>query len=426
MNDKIEIPVIPGPVTGSICPPGSKSLTNRALIVAALAYGKSTLTGVLESQDTLVMMDSLKKLGFQLEYSPKDATIDIVGQRGTSAPQEANLWLENSGTSIRFLTAFCAQRDGTFHLDGNKRMRERPISPLVDALTQFGIRINYDGEEGFPPLTVHGSRLQKGCAKVAGDISSQYLSALLMIAPCASGEVILELNSELVSKPYIDMTLEVMSAFGVSVDSSREKQFRIQVQPYRPQNYAIEPDASAASYFFGLAAVTKGEVTVENLTRKSLQGDIHFVDALEQMGCEITEKKNSITVKGGDLKGIDIDMNAISDTAQTLAVVAAYAEGPTRIHNIAHVRHKETDRISAVANELRKAGLNVEEFDDGLTIHPGLVQPASIKTYDDHRMAMSFALLGLKNKGIVIEDPKCTSKTYPNYFEDLFRLCGVS
>lgn len=426
MNDKIEIPVIPGPVTGSICPPGSKSLTNRALIVAALAEGKSTLTGVLESQDTLVMRDSLTKLGFQLNYSSKDVTIEIVGQGGRIQNSEAELWLENSGTSIRFLTAFCALGDGAFHLDGNQRMRERPISPLVDALNQLGVSVSCTENNDCPPLTVHGSGLKGGRAKVAGNISSQYLSALLMVAPCAQSELILELNSELVSKPYIEMTLAVMSAFGVSVDTSKENQFRIEPQTYQPQSYAIEPDASAASYFFGLAAVTGGEVTVENLTRKSLQGDIHFVGALEKMGCLVTEHENSITVKGADLKGIDIDMNAISDTAQTLAVVAAYAEGPTRIHNIAHVRHKETDRITAVANELRKAGIQVDEFEDGLTIHPGPVQPASIKTYDDHRMAMSFALLGLKNKGIVIEDPKCTSKTYPRYFEDLFGLCGVS
>jgi 3-phosphoshikimate 1-carboxyvinyltransferase len=426
MSDSIEIPVISGPVQGSICPPGSKSLTNRALIIAALAEGKSCLSGVLDSQDTQVMMESLKRLNFPLSFSEEDSKIEITGYGGAINSQQADLELENSGTSIRFLTALCALGEGEYSLDGNQRMRERPIAPLVETLNQLGTNVLSQNNNGYPPLTVQGSGLSGGKATVAGNISSQYLSALLMVSPCAKDKITLELSSELVSQPYIDMTLSVMGSFGVHVDTLTENQFQITPQKYKAVDYTIEPDASAASYFYALAAITGEEVTVENLTRKSLQGDVLFVDALEEMGCEVIENKNSITVKGKPLKGIDIDMNAISDTAQTLAVVAAYADGPTRIHNIAHVRHKETDRINAVATELKRAGLNVDEFDDGMTIHPGTIQPASIKTYDDHRMAMSFALLGLKSPGIIIEDPGCTSKTYPHYFDDLFRLCGIN
>ena len=419
-----EILPLSRPVNGSIRPPGSKSLTNRALVVAALADGVSTLTGVLESRDTSVMIDSLKKLGLTVDHSAADHTVRIAGCNGRPVAAEAELWLENSGTSIRFLTALCALGHGRFRLDGNTRMRERPIGDLVDSLRQFGINAECEFNNACPPVIVTGSGLPGGTTTINANVSSQFLSAVLMAAPCANAPIQIRLAGEMVSEPYVEMTLRVMSRFGVFVDRSQPGQFRIAPQTYKSTEYEIEPDASAASYFFGLAAVTGGMITVEGLHADALQGDIHFVDALEQMGCLVTWGSNSITVKGGSLNGIDIDMNAISDTAQTLACIAPFATGPTRIRNVAHMRLKETDRVMAVVTELRKLGLTVDEHPDGMTIYPGTLHGGSVATYDDHRMAMSFSLLGLRTPGIVIADPECTAKTYPGYFEDLDRLCA--
>lgn len=419
-----EIVLLQKPVIGSIRPPGSKSLTNRALIVAALARGTSTLTGVLDSRDTQVMIDSLRKLGLVVDQSIDDCTVRLTGCSGRPPAANSDLWLENSGTSIRFLTALCALGHGQFRLDGNARMRERPIGDLVDSLRQFGIVVECELGNECPPVIVTGSGLQGGISTINANVSSQFLSAVLMAAPCANKPVEIRLAGEMVSEPYVEMTLAVMSRFGVSVDRSQSGVFRIAPQSYNATDYDIEPDASAASYFFALAAISGGTITVEGLHANALQGDIHFVDALEQMGCHVTFGQQSVTVAGGQLHGIDIDMNAISDTAQTLACVAPFAKGPTRIRNVAHMRLKETDRVAAVVTELKKLGLNVEEHQDGMTIWPGLLHGGTVATYDDHRMAMSFALLGLKVPGVIISDPDCTSKTYPNYFDDLDRLCA--
>lgn len=424
MADSLLIRPLKGPLVGSIRPPGSKSLTNRALVVAALARGRSRLSGVLESDDTRVMVESLRRLGVGLEWDRSTCRTEIDGSGGRFPAESAELDLANSGTSIRFLTAACAASSGRFRLDGNARMRERPIEDLIVALRELGGEARCETETGCPPVVVAGEGFRGGTARVAGSISSQYLSALLMAAPLAVEAVSLEVVGELVSVPYVDMTLGVMEAFGVSVDR-RESGFRIAPQPYQAADYAIEPDASAASYFFAGAAISGGRVRVEGLTRSALQGDVEFVDALARMGCRVEEDGDSLTVTGAErLRGIDIDMNAISDTAQTLAAVAVFADGPTTIRRIAHVRHKETDRIGAVATELRRLGQEVEEFEDGLTISPRPVQSAEIQTYDDHRMAMSFALVGLRAAGIRIADPGCTAKTYPGFWEDLERLRG--
>jgi 3-phosphoshikimate 1-carboxyvinyltransferase len=423
MTDSLEILPVSKPVFGSIQPPGSKSLTNRALVVAALTSGTSTLTGVLDSRDTQVMIDSLRKLGLSVEQDVNECTARITGCHGRPPATQADLWLENSGTSIRFLTALCALGRGRFRLDGNTRMRERPIGDLVDSLRQFGISANCEMGNDCPPVIVNGQGLSGGTTTINANISSQFLSAVLMAAPCANSPVEIRLAGEMVSEPYVEMTLGVMSRFGVTVDRSQPGTFRVPPQTYRATDYDIEPDASAASYFFGLAAVTQGRITVEGLHKNALQGDIHFVQALERMGCKVAWNANSVTVEGGTLRGIDIDMNAISDTAQTLACVAPFATGPTRIRNVAHMRLKETDRVTAVVNELRKLGLNVEEHQDGMTIHPGPIHGGTVATYDDHRMAMSFALVGLRVPGVVIADPGCTSKTYPKFFDDLERLC---
>ena len=426
MTDTREIVPVHRPVSGTIRPPGSKSLTNRALVVAALAEGTSHLTGVLDSRDTQVMIDSLRRLGIAVEHSPADCSAVVSGCSGRPPVAVADLWLENSGTSIRFLTALCALGRGTFRLDGNARMRERPIGDLLASLRQFGISVAAELGTDCPPVVLTSDGLRGGTTTVNADVSSQFLSAILMAAPCAAAPVEIRLAGEMVSEPYVEMTWKVMSQFGVHVDRDEPGRYLVRPQSYRGRRYDIEPDASAASYFFAAAAVTGGEITVEGLTANALQGDVFFVKALERMGCEVTWNADSITVRGRELRGIDIDMNAISDTAQTLACVAPFATGPTRIRNVAHMRHKETDRVAAVVTELQRLGLSVEEHPDGMTIHPGPLQPGTVATYDDHRMAMSFALLGLRVPGIVIADPGCTSKTYPHFFDDLDRLCASS
>ncbi|MEO1994373.1 MAG: 3-phosphoshikimate 1-carboxyvinyltransferase [Planctomycetaceae bacterium] len=409
-----------GALHGTVRPPGSKSLTNRALLIAALARGRSTLVGALDSQDTRVMVDSLCRLG--IPVAEDDHGLMVEGTGGVLPCRSADLWLENSGTSIRFLTAMCACGHGEFRLDGNARMRARPIADLVSALNALGGDVDC-GENGCPPIHVNGRGLSGGSTRVSGAISSQFLSALLMASAQAESVVELHIDGRLVSRPYVDMTMGVMSHFGVDVQWTSATSLRVEPQAYVAARFSIEPDASAASYFFAAAAITGGEVTVSGLSHDALQGDVAFVHALEQMGCQADWTDDAITVRGGKLRGIDIDMNNISDTAQTLSVVAVFAEGPTRIRNIAHVRHKETDRIAAVATELRRMGIVVEEFSDGLTVQPGPPRPAEIQTYDDHRMAMSFALIGLRTPGIVIADPDCTIKTYPDFFDDLTQLC---
>ena len=423
MSSSQEVCPVACPVSGTIRPPGSKSITNRALIIAALAEGESVLTGVLDSQDTRVMIDSLNRLGITVSHDSEACTCRISGCGGRIPAEVAELFVENSGTSIRFLTALCALGTGDYVLDGIPRMRERPIGDLVDALNQLGADVSAS-ESHCPPVSVSGRQLKGGTASVAGNISSQFLSGLLMSAPYAKTPVSLVVDGELVSKPYVTMTLAMMKSFGAEVAGPADlSRFDVATAPYSPRQYDIEPDASAASYLFGAAAVTGGTVTVTGLHQDALQGDVHFVTALERMGCDVQWGAEQITVTGGPLRGIDIDMNAISDTAQTLATVAVFAQGPTTIRNVGHMRHKETDRVAAVVTELRRAGLNAEETEDGLVVHPGTPQPAEIETYDDHRMAMSFSLLGLRAEGIRILNPECTGKTYPGYFDDLAALC---
>ncbi len=412
-----------GPVDGSIRPPGSKSITNRALVCAALADGESLLTGVLDSEDTQVMIAALQQLGLRVEHDPRARSARVAGGGGRLPVVDANLYLANSGTSIRFLTAAATLGQGTFRLDGSPRMRERPIQDLLDALRSLGADVRSEVGTGCPPVVVRAAGLPGGQARVSGSISSQFLSGLLLAAPCAVAPVELVVDGELVSQPYVKMTLAVMSAFGIAVETQDLTRFLIPAgRPYRACRYEIEPDASAASYFFAAAAVTRGKVTVEGLSRHSLQGDVAFCQCLDRMGCGVAYGQNSITVTGDRLRGIEVDMNAISDTVQTLAAVALFADGPTTIRGVAHIRHKETDRIHALAVELRKLGAEVDERADGLCIVPGEMHGAEIDTYEDHRMAMSLAIAGLAAPGVVIRDPGCTGKTYPEFFEDLARL----
>lgn len=412
-----------GPLRASIRPPGSKSITNRALICAALGEGESLLTGVLDSEDTQVMIAAMRQLGIAVEHDPPTATVRVVGCGGRLPTGNTDLYVANSGTTVRFLTAMLALGQGDYRLDGTPRMQQRPIGDLLDALRQLGANAVSETGTGCPPVVVHARGLAGGRATVAGDISSQFLSGLLMAAPYAKTDVELIVRGDLVSRPYIDMTLAVMASFGVHVGVDASSRFTIAApQRYQSRPYDIEPDASAASYFFAAAAITRGEVTVEGLSRDSLQGDVAFCECLEQMGCAVQYGQNRITVAGGPLRGIDTDMNAISDTVQTLGAVALFADGPTTIRGVAHIRHKETDRIHALAVELRKLGAEVEEHADGLKIMPRPLHGAQIDTYDDHRMAMSLALVGLAVPGVVIRDPDCTAKTYPQFFRDLEHL----
>jgi 3-phosphoshikimate 1-carboxyvinyltransferase len=406
------------------------------------------LTGALDSDDTRVMIESLGRLGIDVKHDPAAATLRVVGCGGRIPAGQADLYAANSGTTLRFLTAMLAVGHGVFRLDGTARMRERPIEDLLHALRQLGGDAVCESPGGCPPVVIRGQGLRGGRATVAGDISSQFLSGLLLAAPYAEAGVELVVEGTLVSRPYIDMTRGVMAVFGVTVAAAEgcvkgsdkgdspifadTKMGTVPAEPscfivrssqrYRGLHYAIEPDASAASYFFAAAAITRGEMTVEGLSRASLQGDVAFCDCLRQMGCDVRYFDDRITVTGRPLRGIEVDMNAISDTVQTLAAVALFADGPTTIRGVAHIRHKETDRIHALAVELRKLGGKVEEFADGLQITPAKLHGAEIDTYDDHRMAMSLALPGLAVPGVAIRDPGCTAKTYPRFFRDLDTL----
>jgi 3-phosphoshikimate 1-carboxyvinyltransferase len=422
--DRIEIQPVTQPVEGTIRPPGSKSITNRALVCAALADGQSRLTGALDSEDTCVMIDALGQLGIAVKHDPSTHTIDVTGCGGKIPAKGGELFVANSGTTIRFLTVLTTLGHGEFRLDGVPRMRERPIKDLLVALEQLGADAKSEAGDGCPPALVTASGLPGGAAKVRGDISSQFLSGLLMTAPYAERPVTLSIDGTLVSQPYVHMTLAVMRSFGVDVPAGDLTRFDVPRAHYRGTEYAIEPDASAASYFLAAAAITGGNVTVEGLSRTSLQGDVAFAECLERMGCEVRDEVDRITVVGRPLRAIEANMNAISDTVQTLGAVALFAKGPTTIRGVAHIRHKETDRIADLARELRKLGAKTEEFTDGLRIIPDKLRGASINTYRDHRMAMSLALVGLKQPGVVINDPGCVDKTYPEYFADLERLCA--
>lgn len=425
MIDSIEIPPASRPIDAVARIPGSKSITNRALLVAALADGESELTGALHSDDTRYMASALNALGIAVESDEPGERFHVRGGGGTFPAEQADLFVGNAGTAMRFLTAALPLGRGTFRIDGIPRMRQRPIAPLLDALNALGADAVSEAGTGCPPVVVRANGLRGGRAAMAGDQSSQFFSALLLAAPYAEQGVELEVIGDLVSKPYMTMTAAVMRDFGVEVelDTDTWRCFRVAPgQRYTGRAYHVEPDASNASYFFAAAAVTGGRVRVEGLGARSTQGDLRFIDVLAAMGARVTITDSYVEVigpPGGKLRGVDLDLNAISDTAQTLAAIAPFAEGPTRIRGIAHARLKETDRVSALATELRRLGQGVEEHPDGLTIHPAPVTPADIHTYDDHRMAMSFSIAALRAPGIRILDPGCVAKTFPDFFTRL-------
>ena len=426
-SESIAISPASGPINGSIRPPGSKSITNRALICAALANGTSRLTGALDSDDTRVMIDSLAKLGVDIVADLENATLTINGCGGKFKSPVEDLFIGNSGTTVRFLTAALAFAGGQFRLDGVERMRERPIGPLISALNGLGAKTSAQSSNDCPPVTIQSPAISGGSVSVSGNISSQYLSGLLMAAPLATGDIEFKIDGPLISQPYVHMTIAVMKMFGVTVKANDTlTQFFIAGDAsYEPCDYDIEPDASAASYFFAAAAICGGSATVEGLSRNSLQGDVGFAGCLEQMGCEVVWESNSIRVTGPAKCGIDVDMSDVSDTVQTLTSVALFVDGPTHVRNVAHNRVKETDRIGNLAIELRKFGVQVDEREDGLSIYPAKLNGAVVETYDDHRMAMAIALVGLKQPDVVITNPKCVGKTYPDYFAAMERFVNV-
>ena len=423
MSDSYTVPTLAKPVIASIQPPGSKSITNRALLCAALADGKTTLKGCLRSDDTRVMIHALSQLGINVEEDTNGGNISIEG-RGGYIVSDLDIFVENSGTTIRFLTGALSVLGGRFSLDGIARMRERPIRHLVDALNQIGCGVSC-GTNGCPPVQIDGSGAYGGEISIRGDFSSQFLSGLLMALPYASEPVSINIDGTLVSIPYVQMTMDVMASFGVDVSHDNFERFSVAApQEYKGRTYKVEPDASAASYFMALAAATGSTITIEGIGRESIQGDIRFADVLELMGCHVKWKESSVTIFGRELIGVDVDMNGISDTVQTLAVLALFARGPTRIRNVGHIRHKETDRLAALATELVKLGAAVTESADSLEIIPGPLTGATIGTYDDHRMAMSFAIAGLRIPDVKLENPGCCEKTYPEFFSDLQRVIG--
>jgi 3-phosphoshikimate 1-carboxyvinyltransferase len=407
---------LPAPPDVTVRPPGSKSITNRALLCAALADGTSTLTGALFADDTRAMVGAVTALGALVEADEDAATMTVTGVDPRGGGGGASVDGRQSGTTSRFILPAAALRPGRTVVDGSEQLRARPFGPLIAALRDLGAQVAEGERAGFLPVTVTGP-LRGGPVRLPGHLSSQFLSGVLMAGPLMAEGVDVELTSPLVSVPYVRMTTAVMAAFGVDADGLRVAPGR-----YRPADYAVEPDASAASYFLAAAAITGGRITVEGLGAGSLQGDVAFADILRQMGATVSIGRDRLTVTGAPLHGVDVDMADISDTAQTLAAVAVFASSPTRVRGIGFIRGKETDRIAAVVAELRRAGIDATEDDDGFTVHPGTPAPTRFATYDDHRMAMSLALLGLRVPGIEIADPGCVAKTYPGYFRDLGRL----
>jgi 3-phosphoshikimate 1-carboxyvinyltransferase len=434
MSDLLIEP-ISKPFTATIAPPGSKSLSNRAMILAALSDGTCELTNLLLADDTRVMLDGLGRLGFDVRLDESANKVSITGRGGEIPKSSAELFCGNSGTTIRFLTALCALGKGSFTLDGVARMRQRPIAALTGLLKQLGARTSHSPEaEGFPPVKVQADGLAGGIIRYGSEMSSQYLSAILMVAPYARHEVRIDLAPNQTSWPYVAMTMQLMDHFHLTPELIRDrathepKQIIVPQHHYRATDYAIEPDASNASYFLAAAAISpKSKITIPGLGKQSLQGDVGFANVLKKMGAAVTIGKDSIALSSPDeLEGIEVDLLPMPDMVQTLGVVALFANGPTTIHGVHTLRVKETDRLAALSNELTKLGANVKIPNDSIlqiTPPPGnKLKPAAIDTYDDHRMAMSFAIAGTRSEGVTIKDIECVNKTYPNFFEDLKKL----
>lgn len=421
MHDPLPIAPVDGPVDATVTLPGSKSITNRALVCAALADGTSVLRGVLHADDTVAMVEALRTLGVEVTGTGH-AELTVVG---TPDRRAGAVDARQSGTTARFLLPVLALGEGTSTLDGDPQLRDRPMGPTFDALRSAGVRVEEQAGAGRLPVTVAGP-FRADALEVPGDVSSQFLTGLLLIGPAARDGLALTITTELISRPYVDMTVAVMESFGAVVDHHRfggRETWHVAPEPYRGTAYDIEPDASAASYAWAAALVTGGRVTVPGLHRASLQGDVAFADVLEQMGAEVTWHDDAVTVAAGtDLHGVDVDMAHISDTVPTLAALAALADSPTTIRGVGFIRDKESDRIAGPVAELGRCGIDAVATADGMVIRPGPLRPATFETYRDHRMAMAFGLLGLAVPGMAVRDPGCVAKTFPGYWDLLDEL----
>jgi 3-phosphoshikimate 1-carboxyvinyltransferase len=433
----LAIEPIVGPLDATVTVPGSKSLTNRALVCAALAEGTSLIEGALVADDTEAMAEALRRLGAGIEPVPgapgAAGRLAVCGTGGALRPGPVSLDARSSGTTSRFLLPVLALGEGRYRLDGAPSLRARPMEPALAGIEALGARVEAHDVPGHLPVTVVApGGLAGGCLDVPGDVSSQYVSGLLLAAPYTRDGVRLRVTTPLVGRPFVDLTLAVMAAFGVDADIAEDAlTFAVPAGRYGATEYAVEPDASAASYLLAAAAICGGRVTVPGLT-DTRQGDARFADLLGAMGARVERSAAGTTVIGPDpaghpaeLRGVgEVDMSAMPDMTQTLAVVAIFADRPTRIRGVGFIRGHETDRIAAVVRELRQCRIDAREEPDGLVVHPGSPQPARIETYGDHRMAMSFALVGLRAPGIEIADPGCVAKTFPGYWEALDRLRG--
>jgi len=423
LPDPFEVTPIDQPFDVVVSLPGSKSITNRALVCAALADGTSLLTNALHADDTEAMVEGLRAMGVAIETEPREGRVTVAGTAGRPVSDVALVDARLSGTTSRFLLPVAGLGEGLRRLDAANRMRERPMTEAIDAVRALGAAVREVGAPGHLPVEVEGGTLAGGEVAVRGDVSSQFLSGLLLTAPAMPHGLTARLVGELVSQPYVELTVAIMDAFGVQVERAGDRTWRVGPQTYEAVSYAIEPDASTASYAFAAAAVLDGRVTVSGLGTASLQGDLGFVDLLEQMGASVERSAASTSVTGtGGLHGIDVDMAQISDTAQTLAVVAAFADSPTRVTGVGFIRGKETDRVAAVVAELRRLGIEAVEEPDGFVVHPGPMRSGTVQTYDDHRMAMAFAVAGLRVAGIKIADPGCVAKTFPGFWRLLDEL----
>lgn len=406
-----------GPVDATVMVPGSKSITNRALVCAALAFSPSTIDGWLDADDTRAMMAALETLGVAVGVG-ESLRIGSDGPR----PEVVSIDARQSGTTSRFLLPVLGLDGTPRRIAGDPQLQARPMGEVFEALRALGARVDEEGVPGYLPAVVEGP-LRGGEVELAGDVSSQFLSGLLLAAPHMPGGLQVRITTDLISRPYVDMTIAVMRAFGADVTTSDGDTWHVQPLRYQGAEFLVEPDASAASYAWGAAVATGGTVTIPGLHHGSLQGDVAFVDVLERMGARVRWDADAITVSAGDaLHGIDVDMAHVSDTVPTLAVLAALADSPTTIRGVGFIRHKETDRIAAPVNELRRCGIDAEETEDGLIVRPGPVRAATVETYDDHRMAMAFSLLGLARDGISIAGPGCVAKTFPEYWDLVDRL----
>ncbi|MBQ63129.1 MAG: 3-phosphoshikimate 1-carboxyvinyltransferase [Gammaproteobacteria bacterium] len=414
-------------VSGDVFLPGSKSLSNRGLLLSSLADGTTRLTNLLRSDDTSHMIEALRQLGTTIKLDENGIEAEVTGKGDLfEPPANKQFFLGNAGTAIRPLTCLLALMEGVFEIDGDEYMRERPIEHLVDALEQLGAEVHYLERHGCPPLRIIGGQTRGGKVIIPGNISSQFLTSLLMSLPLASQGSTIEVLGEQVSKPYLDITLGIMGKFGVTASHQDYQMFQVPGgQQYQsPGSYMIEGDASSASYFFGAAAIA-GSVRVLGLGKDSVQGDLAFIDVMERMGARVVRNSDSIEVHRGSLRGVDVDLNHIPDAAMTVATVALFAEGPTIIRNIYNWRVKETDRMHAMATGLRKLGAGVKTGDDYIVIDPPEdLNAVDIDTFGDHRVAMSFSLAAMGNQPIQINDPECTRKTFPDYFDVLESISG--